>query len=64
VLPAYIARTFRANRKAWAFFQNLPPTTRRRYVVWIHIAKRAETRERRLCDSTALLASGRLLGLK
>jgi uncharacterized protein YdeI (YjbR/CyaY-like superfamily) len=64
VLPAYIARAFKANRKAWAFFQKLPPTARRHYIVWIHVAKRAETREKRLRASTALLASGKLLGLK
>jgi hypothetical protein len=32
--------------------------------VWIHIAKRPETRERRLQESLALLAAGKRLGLK
>jgi len=32
--------------------------------VWIHIAKRPETRERRIRESIALLAAGKTLGLK
>jgi uncharacterized protein YdeI (YjbR/CyaY-like superfamily) len=32
--------------------------------VWIHTAKRAETRERRIRESIALLAAGKKLGLK
>ena len=63
-LPAYIARALRANRKAWDFFQQLSPTNRRNYVVWIHTATRPETREKRVRESIALLAAGRPLGLK
>jgi uncharacterized protein YdeI (YjbR/CyaY-like superfamily) len=63
-LPAYIARALKANRKAWLFFQALPPTARRQYIVWIHIAKRPETRAKRLRASMALLAAGKRLGLK
>ena len=33
-------------------------------VVWVHLAKRPETRERRLRESRALLAAGKRLGLK
>jgi uncharacterized protein YdeI (YjbR/CyaY-like superfamily) len=64
VLPAYIAKTFKSNPKAWRFFQTLPPTARRQYVVWIHIAKRPETRDKRLRASVTLLAAGKQLGLK
>jgi uncharacterized protein YdeI (YjbR/CyaY-like superfamily) len=32
--------------------------------VWIHTAKRAETRERRIRESIALLVAGKRLGLK
>src|SRR5688572_3651240 len=38
-LPAYIAKAFKANANAWAFFQELPRRERRNFVVWIHIAK-------------------------
>jgi uncharacterized protein YdeI (YjbR/CyaY-like superfamily) len=63
-LPPYIAKAFKANAKAWQTFQSLAPTYRRHFVVWIHIAKRPETRDRRLRASIALLASGQKLGLK
>jgi len=63
-LPAYIAEALKTNSKAWAFFRELAPTYRRNFVVWIHIAKRPETRERRIRESIALLAAGKKLGLK
>ena len=63
-LPGYIAKAIKGNPKAWSFFQNLTPTQRRNFVVWIHIAKRRETRERRISESIALLAAGKKLGLK
>ena len=57
-------KQFRANQKAWKFFQALPPRERRNFVVWIHTAKRPDTRARRLDESTRLLAAGKKLGLK
>lgn len=63
-LPAYVAKAFKANPKAWQHFQALAPTYRRHFVVWIHIAKRPETREKRIRESIALLAAGKKLGLK
>jgi uncharacterized protein YdeI (YjbR/CyaY-like superfamily) len=63
-LPAYMARAVRTNAKAWRFFQELAPTYRRNFVLWIHTAKRPETREKRIRESIALLAAGRKLGLK
>src|SRR5687768_7169246 len=63
-LPAYIAKALKGNPKAWTFFQGLAPTYRRHFVVWIHIAKRPETREKRIRESIALLAAGKKLGLK
>jgi uncharacterized protein YdeI (YjbR/CyaY-like superfamily) len=63
-LPAYIAKALRADSKAWKFFQELAPTYRRHFVVWIHTAKRPETRARRIRESISLLAAGKKLGLK
>ena len=63
-LPAYIARALKANPAAWRFFQQLAPTYRRHFVAWIHLAKRPETREKRIRESIALLAAGKKLGLK
>jgi uncharacterized protein YdeI (YjbR/CyaY-like superfamily) len=63
-LPDYVARAFRTNRSAWQHFQALAPTYRRDFVVWIHTAKRPETRERRIRESMDLLSAGKKLGLK
>jgi uncharacterized protein YdeI (YjbR/CyaY-like superfamily) len=64
ILPVYIAKALKANPNAWKFFRELAPTHRRNYVVWIHMAKRPETRARRIRESIALLAAGKKLGLK
>jgi uncharacterized protein YdeI (YjbR/CyaY-like superfamily) len=63
-LPAFVAKAFKTNAKAWTFFQQLAPTHRRNFVVWISVAKRPETREKRIRQSIALLAAGKKLGLK
>ena len=63
-LPAYIAKAFRTNPRAWRNFQALARTYKRNFVVWIHMAKQPETRERRIRESIALLAAGKKLGLK
>jgi uncharacterized protein YdeI (YjbR/CyaY-like superfamily) len=63
-LPVYIAKALRGNSRAWEFFRKLSPTYRRDFVVWIHIAKRPETRARRIRESISLLAAGKKLGLK
>jgi uncharacterized protein YdeI (YjbR/CyaY-like superfamily) len=63
-LPNYLATAIKANAEAWKFFRELAPTYRRDFVVWIHTAKRPETRERRIRESVALLAARKKLGLK
>ena len=63
-LPAYVTRALKASPPAWRFFQQLAPTYRRQFVAWIHLAKRPETREKRIRESIALLAAGKKLGLK
>ncbi|HET8625554.1 MAG TPA: YdeI/OmpD-associated family protein [Gemmatimonadales bacterium] len=63
-LPAYVAKALKTNRRAWQHFQALAPTYRRDFVVWIHTAKRAGTRERRIRESIELLSAGKKLGLR
>ena len=63
-LPGYIATAFKADAKAWRTFQQLAPSHRRHYVLWIHTAVRPETRQKRIAQSLALLAAGKKLGLK
>jgi uncharacterized protein YdeI (YjbR/CyaY-like superfamily) len=63
-LPAYIGRAFKTEPKAWTFFEELSVRNRRDFVVWIHTAKRPETRERRIREAIELLSAGKKLGLK
>ena len=63
-LPKYVENALKTNLRAWEHFQALAPTYRRDFVVWIHTAKRPETRERRIRESVALLSAGKKLGLK
>jgi uncharacterized protein YdeI (YjbR/CyaY-like superfamily) len=63
-LPAYLAEALKANPKAWNFFQQLAPSYRRHFVAWIHVAKRPETRAKRILESIVLLSTGKKLGLK
>jgi uncharacterized protein YdeI (YjbR/CyaY-like superfamily) len=41
-------KTFRTDRKAWAFFEAQPPGYRRQATWWVKSAKKEETRQRRL----------------
>jgi uncharacterized protein YdeI (YjbR/CyaY-like superfamily) len=52
-LPPALAKRFRADTHAWAFFQAQPPSYRRTALFWVLSAKKEETRERRL---TTLIA--------
>lgn len=52
------------NPEAQESFNNLPPTHQKQYITWIGIAKRRDTRERRIKQSIDLLKQGRKLGLK
>jgi len=63
-LPVYIAEALKKSPKAWASFQELAPTDRRRFVTWIHMAKRPETRQNHIHQSIALLEAKQRLGLK
>ena len=63
-LPTYFAKALKASPRAWRFFRALAPSYRRYFVAWIHLAKRPETRAKRIRDSIALLAAGKKLGLK
>jgi uncharacterized protein YdeI (YjbR/CyaY-like superfamily) len=47
-LAPALERRFKANKKAWLFFQAQPPGYRRLIVFMVMSAKQDETRERRL----------------
>ena len=55
--PAY-ARTFKANRRAWAWFEAQAPWYRRTASWWVMSAKKDETRLRRLATLITSCAKG------
>jgi uncharacterized protein YdeI (YjbR/CyaY-like superfamily) len=63
-------KRFRANARAWAFFETQPPWYRRNTRFWVMNAKRSETRERRLialieaCDAGEKLSQFNLAGTR
>jgi uncharacterized protein YdeI (YjbR/CyaY-like superfamily) len=52
------------NPTAQQFFEKLAPTYQKQYLTWIAIAKRADTRKKRIAEATSLLERGEKLGLK
>jgi uncharacterized protein YdeI (YjbR/CyaY-like superfamily) len=56
-------KTFRANRKAWKFFNEQAPSYRRVAIYWVTSAKKEETRARRLATLIEDSAAGRRLGV-
>lgn len=57
--PPGMARRFRRNRAAWAFFEAQPPSYRHTVTWWVISARRDETRERRLAALIEDSAAGR-----
>jgi uncharacterized protein YdeI (YjbR/CyaY-like superfamily) len=62
-LGAAHEKRFRANKKAWTFFEAQAPWYRRTTTYWVVSAKREETRLRRLATLIAGSEAGRRLGL-
>lgn len=63
-LPSFMRRALQAREKAWANFNRLPPSHQRTYIIWITMAKRGETRQKRLAEAIRLLAENQKLGLR
>lgn len=51
-------KTFRSDRKAWAFFEAQPPSYRRPAIWWVMSAKKPETQAKRLAQLIADSAAG------
>jgi uncharacterized protein YdeI (YjbR/CyaY-like superfamily) len=62
--PPDLVAALRREPPAWSNFQALAPSYRRRYVGWIIIAKKEETRRKRIAEAVRLLARNQKLGLK
>jgi len=52
-------KRFRAKKKAWASFEAMPKSYRQAAIRWVMIAKKEETRERRLATLIEHSAAGR-----
>jgi uncharacterized protein YdeI (YjbR/CyaY-like superfamily) len=63
-VPPDLAKALAKNKKAKENFDQLAPSYRRQYIGWIAVAKRAETKKRRIKESIALLEKGKKLGMK
>lgn len=63
-IPDFILNEFAKNQPALTNFNNLAPTYKRHYILWITSAKREETIQSRLKESIELLKENRKLGLK
>jgi uncharacterized protein YdeI (YjbR/CyaY-like superfamily) len=63
-IPPEFAEALARNKKAKEFFDKLAPSYRKHYIGWISVAKRPETKKRRIDESIALLEKGKKLGLK
>jgi uncharacterized protein YdeI (YjbR/CyaY-like superfamily) len=61
-LSADDEKTFRADKKAWEFFNAQPPGYRRQSIYWITSPKKPETRARRLATMIEDSANGRRRG--
>jgi len=60
-MPDFFKKALSAKQNSAAAqgFRKLAPTRQREYIVWLSIAKRPETRARRLAETLAALAVGR-----
>ena len=63
-IPKELESALTKNRKAKNFFDQLAPSYQRQFIGWIAVAKRRETKKRRLRESIALLEQGEKLGMK
>jgi len=63
-IPMEFAKALARNKKAKENFDKLAPSYRKHYIGWIAVAKRPETKKRRIDESIALLEQGKKLGLK
>jgi uncharacterized protein YdeI (YjbR/CyaY-like superfamily) len=63
-IPAALAAALQKNPKAAEFFESLSPSYQQQFTGWINIAKREQTRERRIAETITLLARGAKLGMR
>jgi uncharacterized protein YdeI (YjbR/CyaY-like superfamily) len=62
--PPALKTALEKNRKAGAYFDELAPSHKLRYIMWIATAKKSETIEKRVQEAIQMLEKKKLLGLK
>jgi len=63
-IPREFESVLAKNKKAKIFFDQLAHAYQKQFIGWISVAKRQETKDRRVGESIALLEQGKKLGLK
>ena len=63
-MPPEFAEALRKDKRAQETFNKLAPTYQKQYLGWIEVAKRPDTKAKRINESIRLLAEGKKLGLK
>jgi uncharacterized protein YdeI (YjbR/CyaY-like superfamily) len=63
-MPDELRHALDGHKPAKTFFAQLAPTYQKQYILWIQMAKRPETRDRRIKEALDLLAKGEKLGLR
>jgi uncharacterized protein YdeI (YjbR/CyaY-like superfamily) len=59
VIPDYVTKALKKDKKALATFEAFAPSHRKEYVEWITEAKTEETRNKRIATMMELLAEGK-----
>jgi len=55
-IPPDFEGALKRNKRAWANFQRMGPSYRKRYLIWISGAKKPETRQNRIAEAVVLVA--------
>ncbi|MFC1760616.1 YdeI family protein [Planctomycetota bacterium] len=63
-MPRELQLALAKNKKAKRFFDQLVPTYQKHFIGWVAMAKRPDTKARRVHESITLLEQGKKLGLK
>jgi uncharacterized protein YdeI (YjbR/CyaY-like superfamily) len=63
-IPKELESALAKNREAKKFYDKLAPSYQRQFIGWIKVAKRRETKDRRVRESITLLEQGEKLGVR
>jgi uncharacterized protein YdeI (YjbR/CyaY-like superfamily) len=63
-MPDKLGKALAENKKAKSFFDQLAPSYQKQYILWIQVAQREETKDKRVEESIHLLEQGKKLGLR